>query len=109
MINFYDFYNNTGLDKEEYSPLIDQLMCGVYMKELEPIKHIIKKSPKYAYWYARSFFQDRWHEAEPIIMKNPHWAYNYAIDVIKERWIEAEPIIKNSFWWDDYCWEFGLC
>jgi hypothetical protein len=108
MINFYSFYNKKGLDKEHYGQLIELLHDHLYVKELEQIKPIIKSSPRYAYRYALYVMGSRWEEAEPYIMKDPRAAANYATDVIKERWVGAEPIIKNSFWWDDYCWEFGL-
>ena len=130
MINFYSFYNKTGLDKEEYSPLIDKLndMTGydIYTIELEPIKNIIKRIPEHAYWYARDVIKGRWREAEkyiikdtryayfyagrviggrwpeaePYMMTDPHIAYRYATEVINGRWIEAEDIIMKS----QYLW-----
>jgi hypothetical protein len=83
MINFYTLYNNTGLDKDEYAPLIDQLNDMDYNKEMSIIEHIIKKNPKYAYRYANRCLKSRWIEAEPIIMLDPYV-------------------------WPDYCRKFGL-
>ena len=108
MINFYRYYNRTGLDKEHYGRLIELLHDHLYVKELEQIKPIIKSSPRHAYRYAMYVMWGRWIEAEPYIMKDPRSAANYATDVMKERWLEAEPIIKDSYWWDDYCYAFDI-
>ena len=104
MINFYKMYNRDGLDKEHYGRLIELLHDHLYIKELEQISHIIKRSPEHAYRYALYNIGGRWPEAEPYIMKDPRAAYDYATDVIGERWLEAEPIIKDSFWWHEYCY-----
>ncbi len=108
MINFYKMYNKTGLDKEEYGPLIEMLYINEYWDILKPIEHIIKSSPRHAYRYAMYVMWGRWIEAEQYIMKDPRSAANYATDVMKERWLEAEPIIKDSYWWDDYCYAFDI-
>jgi hypothetical protein len=135
MINFYLFYNKTGLDKEEYSLLLEQLMCDEYTKELEPIKHIIKRMPEHAYqytykiigarWldaepyimtdpyfalmYALYVIRGRWCEVEPVIIKNPRLAWQYALYILKSRWIVAEPYIKkDNYWWVQYCRYFKL-
>jgi hypothetical protein len=129
------YYNKNGLDKEEYSPLLDKLLCDEYTKELEPIKHIIKSMPEHAYQYAYNIIRGRWTEAEPYIMVDPHMASLYAVDVVrgrweaaepaiiknprlawlyalyilKSRWVEAEPYIKlHDYWWDKYCRYFKL-
>jgi hypothetical protein len=105
MINFYEFYNKPGLDKEEYSPLLDTLLCGEYTKELEPIKHIIKIMPEHAYQYAYKIIGARFIEAEPYIMKDPFYGLMYAQYVIRGRWIEAEPVIIKNTW---HAWMYAL-
>jgi hypothetical protein len=97
MINFYEFYNKTGLDKEEYSLLIANLMIKEY-GHYEVIEHIIKKSPEYSYWYANRCLNGRWLEAESCIMKNAYFSIWYAQDVLKSRWIDAEPGIMVVPW-----------
>ncbi len=83
MINFYRYYNKTGLDKEHYGPLITSLMVGIYPGELRQISHIIIKQPNHSYWYAKN--------------------------ILKERWPEAEQVIKkDEYWWDEYCTTFNL-
>jgi hypothetical protein len=135
MINFYRFYNKTGLDKQEYSLLIEKLLDEKYTNEMSIIEPIIKKSPRHtynyakyiirgrwidgelgimqspswAYLYALKVIKGRWPEAEPVIMTGLHWAYRYAIDIIKGRWKEAEDIILKSDYAKDYCREFGPC
>jgi hypothetical protein len=110
MINFYEFYNKTGLDGEEYAPLLDTLLCGEYTKELELIKHIIKIMPEHAYQYTYKIIGARWLEAEPYIMIDSSVALMYAQYVIRGRWIEAEDIIIKDWWtWDEYYQEFGPC
>lgn len=100
MINFYTFYNKTGLDFEEYSPLIDKLKgmtaYDIYTIELEPIKNIIKRIPKHAYWYSRDVIKGRWSEAEKYIITDTQWSYCYAWRVICGRWPEAEPYIMTD-------------
>jgi len=96
MINFYKLYNKTGLDKEEYSLLIEKLLDEKYTNEISLIEHIIKKNPKNAYWYAEDIIKGRWPEAEPVIMTRMLWAYRYAEAIIKGRWPEAEPYIMES-------------
>jgi hypothetical protein len=110
MINFYRYYNRTGLDKEHYGPLIEQITPGYhYTIELKPIEHLITKSPKYARLYALMVIKGRWPEAEPYIMQNAADTLWYAKDVIKGRWPEAEQVIKkDGYWWDEYCREFGI-
>ena len=110
MINFYRYYNRTGLDKEHYGPLIGQITSrSRYTIEVKPIEHLIKKSPLHARLYALRVINGRWSEAEPYIMQNAADALWYSMDVIKGRWPEAEPIIKKyRYWWDEYCREFGI-
>jgi hypothetical protein len=96
MINFYKFYNKTGLDHKEYSNPIAQLLDCKYSSKLKPIEHIIKKNPEYAYYYAKDVKQCRWLEAEPYIKPNEWYLYLYACDVVKVRWFEMEPCIKKD-------------
>lgn len=109
MINFYSFYNKTGLDNQHYAPLIDQLLAEEFNKELEPIEHIIKTHSYYSYMYAKYVIKGRWISAEYIIMKDPWAAFSYAQHVMKERWLEAEPYMKqHRYAWHHYCLDFGL-
>jgi hypothetical protein len=117
MINFYRYYNKTGLDKEEYRPLIGKLTAhfgifseSAYTTELKPIESIIKKSPRCAFHYALFVIKGRWPEAEPYIMKNRWAATYYAADVIKDRWLEVEPyIMEDRYYWNCYCVVFRIC
>ena len=103
MINFYRLYNGE-LDNQHYVPLINQLEYSIISKELEPILHIIKKSPSYAYKYSWHVKNGRWLEAEDVIMTDPEYAYYYAYGVIEGRWPEAESVIKtDAYWWFCYC------
>jgi hypothetical protein len=110
MINFYRYYSRNGLDKEHYGILIETIIGEEYPdKDYTDILHIIKKSPREAYLYARYTIKDRWEEAEPYIMKSPMYAARYAKDVMRCKWEEAEPVIKRHIvWWYDYCDEFGI-
>jgi hypothetical protein len=104
MINFYNYYNKTGLDnEEEYSQLIEMLDINEYWDVLKPVEHIIKRNSAYAFRYARDVLKERWPEVEPVIMKSPRYSYCYARGVLKSRWIEAEPYIQRSpLWWGEY-------
>jgi hypothetical protein len=105
MINFYKLYNKTGLDKEEYSLLLEQLLDEEYTKELELIKHIIKIMPEHAYQYAYKIIGTRWLEAEPYIMEDSYFALMYAQYVIRGRWKELESsIITNP----RLVWQYAL-
>ena len=135
MINFYSYYTGNGLDNESYGQLFDLLYRNDYDKKLEPVKHIIKKTPFFAYRYAREVLKDRWLEAEPYIMKDTWHAYCYAAVIMEDRWLEAEPyimkdpssshlyaryvikgrwidaesyIMKDGTWWGYYCVVFGI-
>jgi hypothetical protein len=135
MINFYKLYNRNGLDKEEYRPLLGQLMDDEFTVEMKIIEHLIKKNPRHAYSYTKKFIYGRWEEAEPVIKTSVSCAYAYARDVIKGRWIEAESVImtdayfafryamniikgrweeaepyikKEEDWWERYRLEFGI-
>lgn len=109
MINFYDYYNNTGLDNQHYAPLIGQLIAYDYTNEMAPVEHIIKIHPYRAYMYARHIIRDRWLEAEPYIMKDFYWAYFYSLNVMGGRWLEAEPyIMENKHMWSCYCKSFKI-
>lgn len=95
MINFYGFYNKTGLDKEEYRDKIVRVK-NFKFDDAGSIAHIIKRTPLYAVGYTLGIGK-RWLEAEPYIMKDPVFALQYAQNFIKSRWIEAEPyIIKDA-------------
>ena len=97
MINFYLYYSGHLDYHDSYSHLIVQIIdYGEADNDILPIKHIIKKSPEYAYLYARDTIKGRWEEAEPYIMTDCYWAYNYARDIIKGRWFEAEQIIMKD-------------
>ena len=110
MINFYRYYNRTGLDKEHYGPLIDKLMDHDYTNEMSSVEHIIKIHPYRAYMYVGHIIKDRWIEAEPYIMKDYYWAYFYSLNVIKGRWHEAEPyIMENKHMWTVYRKLFNIC
>ena len=50
----------------------------------EQYEFIIKKDPRYAYYYAQYVIQGRWQEAEEYIKKDPYYAYGYAYEVIKD-------------------------
>lgn len=136
MLNFYQYYNNTGLDHDEYRDPIEQWKKKSYTDDVGKIKHILKKNPYHAVWYARLVIKGRWYEAEPIIMKDPrratqyvryvlkltrwldaepyimkdpYYAYRYAYDVIQGRWHEAEQYMKQDpDWWDAYTWQFKI-
>lgn len=56
-----------------------------------------------AYFYAFTFFEGRWLDAEPIIMNDPEGAFFYADKKIKGRWRAAEPtILSNPEWAEHY-------
>lgn len=110
MINFYNYYNDRLDNQQLYAEPLKYVspMSEQYKDEVEPILHIIKKSPSYAYWYAR-LIKGRWIEAEPYIMRDPVYVFYYAIGVIRGRWLEAEPIIRtNGHWWESYCRTFKI-
>ena len=136
MINFYSFYNKTGLDREEFKEPLTINWGMIERCKLDMILHIIKRDPELAwiyvsriirgrwiegeavimkdpinaYCYAFTIIQGRWLEAEPYIMKDPWYALVYAKNVIKGRWKEAEPVIlEHDFTRHHYCKEFGLC
>jgi hypothetical protein len=108
MMNFYEFYNKTGLDKEHYGVLIEKLKSHDYQDDYTDILHIIMKAPYYAYYYAQYVIGGRWEAAESHIKKSSTYSYYYAINIMKERWLEAEPMITVEFWWDLYCEKFGI-
>ncbi len=51
----------------------------------EQYEFIIKKYPKWAYYYALNVIKGRWHEAEDIIKTDPYYARWYACYVIKDK------------------------
>lgn len=110
MINYY-LYHNDELDNHHLSKLLQR----VSFYELEqrydysPILHIIRKSPKHAFFYARDFKGARWLEAEKYIMKDSYYAYCYAAQVMMDRWPVAEPYIRpDPYRWKYYCTEFKI-
>lgn len=110
MINFYKYYRGELDNRDVYADLLGgvPIILTHHNADVDPILHIIKKSPRHAYRYAKYRVQnDRWVEAEPYIMKNPQYAHYYAYNVMKGRWFEAEKyIMKNEYWWDAYSREF---
>ena len=103
MLNIFNYFDEPDtLDRPELKNALDLLDSNFkpqYKEILEPILPLLKKTPKYAYKYACSVLESRWHEAEVYIKKDPEYAYWYAKDVISGRWPEAEPyIMKDSNW-----------
>lgn len=125
MIDFYSLYTKPGLvHYKQYKKPVRQWCAGKCTVGVKKIKHIIKREPEQAYYYARYIIKGRWPEAEPIILThnesayyyayhvvqgkwpefeqtiltNPHMIYRYCDLVTKERWVEAEPyIMKDPF------------
>ena len=108
MINFYLYYNGE-LDNQHYAPCIAQVIKYNFTGDVKPIEHIIKKSPCYAYNYAKAVIKGRWKEAEPYIMEDSYWAFMYSYKIIKERWPEAEHNMKDDLGvWSAYCRNFKI-
>lgn len=110
MINFYKYHQGELDNRDLYADLLVDAPILVTRPniDVDPILHIIKKSPRYAYRYAKYRLQNgRWVEAEPYIMKDPQYAHYYAYNILKSRWVEAEKnIMKNEYWWELYRGEF---
>lgn len=113
MINFYKYHRDVLNKYDEYGTALS--LCSYYwfcygeMEDHTSILHIIKRVPKYAYYYARFIIEDRWLDAEPFIIKDRGAAHDYARYVLKGRWPEAEPYIKcDEYWWDPYCKHFKI-
>ena len=119
MINFYKFYNQSGLDREEYKlgvghityiPMLIHMVLPEDVRgqriravDLKPVLHILKKEVFQSYYYALYVLKGRFIEAEPYIMKSPYYAAMYARDIFKGRWVEAEfYIMKDVCSWDAY-------
>ena len=99
MINFYEYYEGELDNRNVYAELLRlALLQRPYTKDqVTPVLHIIRKSPRHAFRYAKHTLKmERWPEAEPYIMTNSYCTYMYAKFVMRERWEEAEPIIKTS-------------
>ena len=102
MMNFYMYYNQK--EKLANSEIMTALMefrnirfdDEKVKEKIKPILHIIKKTPRHAYMYARYVMNGRWPEAEPYIIPDAYYAYVYTDTVIKERWPEAEHVIMRS-------------
>lgn len=106
MINFYEYYEGELDNRNVYAELLRlALLQRPYTKDqVTPILHIIKKSPRHAFRYAKHTLKmERWIEAEPYIMKHPMYALYYAHTIMKQKWPEAERyIMKDQYWWDQY-------
>lgn len=117
MINFYKFYNKTGLNNEHYGPLLEYIPNLPYVPyeikmdgsdvalhtQTSQIEHIIKRDATLACLYA-TWMGKRWLEVEPLIMEWGGVANNYARDVLKCRWADVgkpeaeEHIMKEAYW-----------
>lgn len=116
MLNLYKYY-----DDAKSLPMYTELNNKIYMllkpnrtswgtsisaEELEPIIQIIKRSPIYAYDYAKNIIKGRWPEGESVIKRRPYEAYQYSLYMLRldphwqyksGRWPDAEPyIMKDS-------------
>jgi hypothetical protein len=101
MINLYVLHKNPKkLDfYKRYETPIEQICDEILIRKdnnYQPILHIIKKDPKYAYMYVRDVLESRFIDAEPHIMKNPFYAYAYALHILNGRWHEAEKYIMDK-------------
>ena len=104
MLNVFKYFDAPNeLNRSELNDsisLLDQLSSGELQPSdkplLEPVIHIIKKSPRLAMWYAAEVLQHRWPEVEPYIIQDPSIAYWYTRHAIKGRWPEAEPVIMRD-------------
>jgi hypothetical protein len=99
-MNFYSYHSGQLDGFDRYFAALHRCLhfgiCDNY--DWNPILHIIKREPSFAYYYAYNILNRRWLEAEPYILNNLWYAHIYAIDLIKGRWLEAEPhIIKDSY------------
>lgn len=119
MLNIYDYYEQPTelpLYKTIYKPLsyfdesiINEWGRSIKKADLDPIVHIIQRSPEEAYQYTIRILKHRWQDAEPYIMKSPMTAFRYAKFVIEGRWEEAEPyIMKENALWEIYKKTFNL-
>lgn len=133
MMNFYKMHNRLVNNSEMCNgiDILTQLAMrhiGPSNKDkLQPVLHIIKKSPYLILAYACDVINQRWEEAEPILLKakdefefvytDDDTAYRvyvpnilvwYAMDVMKSRWEEAEEIMKYSIDWPRYAEAVGL-
>lgn len=112
MLNFYDYHNEYLYNHLKYQYPISRLCTirsGNTHIDYSNILHIIKKNPRYAYWYAKLYRKGRWVEAEPYIMKDTMYASAYSWFFMNERWREAEPIIKkNPYEWEAYCHRLNI-
>lgn len=98
MINLYKFYNKPEelILHTEYAKLIDDVVNQEFSRELKSVEHIIKRSAKYSYAYAKYVLADRFYLGENTIKQDAHYAYHYAESIINGRWKEAEGIIKQD-------------
>ncbi len=101
MINLYNLHKNPKklAFYKQYETPIEQICDETLIRKgnnYQPILHIIKKDPKYAYMYARDVLESHFIDAEPYIMKNPFYAYAYALHILNGRWLEAEKYIMNK-------------
>ena len=87
-----EFYVRGGMDAHAHwrkDLLVDK-------PKFDPILHILKRSPEYAYLYARDIIKSIWIDGEEAITKSSYYSYLYAREIIKGRWIEAEPVIMKN-------------
>lgn len=125
MLNIYNYYDDSK-SLPLYNELEDKLnllnnpsdwrWLQHNVKDFEPIKHIMLRSPKLIYYYAHDIIKGRWPDAEPYIMKSPEYTYRYVRDILSNdkdwtsikgyengRWPEAEQyIMSGSLWWNEY-------
>lgn len=114
MLNLYKLHKKPEkLDNYQHYAYIFSKIGYLYNASdynYDPVRHIIKKCPRWANWYAQCVIKGRWIDAEPYIMKDSAWAALYAKDVIGNRWKEAEPYIKKDvLCWRSYCRLFYTC
>lgn len=118
MINFYKILANPSklFYHDEYSELLTALsyrhqyhQSEYNLNDFTSIRHIIKRSPGFAYYHALDKIKGRFREAEPYIISDVVVATFYAIHIMKERWVDAEPNIQtNDRMWDRYTAEFKM-
>lgn len=133
MINFYVLHNGM-LDNPEMQHAITQLSelsrreaISISQQSLQPVLHLIKKSPYLIFIYAADILQERWLEAEHILLNTkpdfefvyssmstcfkvymPNVIAWYARDVMRCRWGEAEELIKHTVLWPNYVEWFDI-
>lgn len=105
MLNLYQIYNKPEkLDYYfDYGESIKHLIGRNYNQNFYPIIHIIKKSTKWSFMYARDIIKGRWISGEEAIAKSSYYSYFYAKEIVKGRWSEGErAIMANNTHWHWY-------